>query len=206
MYLMSRSAQLSSAEGYEWARSMRDLVTETMGHEVSLWTHTLSPAFGTVSWTSWWEDLSTMESSFAKLVGDPKYAAAAAAGAGLFEGSVNDSLVQSITDVPVASATSRYVGSIQAVAAQGNYVRAFGAGVEIAEKAQAITGAPTMFVQRLTGPYGAIGWFTAFESLGHFESANNKLGADASFAQYLDTTKGCFIEGSGQSVLWARVD
>jgi hypothetical protein len=173
MYLMSRNARLTGAKGFEWARSMRDLVTETTGHEFQLWARTLSPGFGTVSWTSWWEDLSAMESSFAKLVGDEKYAAAAAEGAGMIEGVVNDSLIQTITDVPAGAATSRYVGSIQAVAAQGNYVRAFGAGVEIAEKVAAISGAPTMFVQRLTGPYGAIGWFSAFESLGHFESANN---------------------------------
>ncbi|MFI5034906.1 MAG: hypothetical protein ACHQFZ_01720 [Acidimicrobiales bacterium] len=203
---MSRGAQLSGAKGFEWARSMRDRVTDTLGHEVQLWARALSPGFGTVSWTSWWEDLTSMENAFAKLAVDAKYAEAAAAGREHITGSVDDTLTQSITGVPPASGTARYVGSIQAVVAQGNGVRAFGAGVEIAEKAAAISGAPTMFVQRLTGPYGAVGWFSAFENLGHFESASAKLAADPGFATFLDSLKGCFVEGSGQSLLWMKID
>ncbi len=185
---------------------MRDVVKESTGHEFQLYARTLSPEWGTVSWTSWWEDLATLESTFTKLVADKTYNEAAASGREFVVGGLDDSLVQSITDLPEAPGAARYVGSIQAVAAQGNYVRAFGAGVQIAEKAGAITGAPTMFVQRLTGPYGAVGWFSAFDDLAHFESANTKLGADPEFAQFLDTTQGCFVEGSGHSVLWMKID
>jgi hypothetical protein len=206
MFLMSRSARLSGTQGFEWARSMRSLVTETIGHDVQLWARTLSPEFGSVSWTSWWEDLATMEAAFAKLIGDAKYAEATAAGAGFVVGGVDDSLAQSVTDLPAEAGEARYAGSVTATLAVGNAVRGVMSGIEIATRVTQVAGAPSMFVQSLTGPYGGVAWFTAFESLSHYQAAQAKLAAAPDFASYVDSTKGCYIEGSGQSVLWARVD
>jgi hypothetical protein len=205
MYLLSRSAQLTGAKGMDWARSMRDTVAGSLG-QCQLYTRALSPAFGTVAWTTWWEDLGSMEAAFAQLAGDAKYASGASEGAAHIVGTVDDALIQAITEVPRDAEPSRYVGAIHASLAQGNYVRGFGAGVEIAQRVGAVTGVPTLFGRALTGPYGGVAWFSAFESLAHFESAEDALAADGGFAEYLDSTQGCFVEGSGQSVLWMRVD
>ena len=53
------------------------------------------------------------------------------------------------SDAPI-----QYVGGAVAVAAAGNIERAMAAGVEIAQKSEAITGLPTMFGRSVTGPYG----------------------------------------------------
>jgi hypothetical protein len=45
-------------------------VREVTGTEVGLWTNAYSPGFGTLTWTSWWADLSSMEAAFAKLQAD----------------------------------------------------------------------------------------------------------------------------------------
>lgn len=205
MYLMTRSVQITDAEGMAWARSMRDIVAESVG-QCQLYTRTLSPAFGTVVWTTWWEDLASMEGAFAKLAGDAAYASHAPRGAAHVTGPIDDQLVQAITEVAQGGEPSRYVGAIHATLAQGNYVRGFGAGVEIAQRAGAVTGVPTLFGRVLTGAYGGVVWYSAFESLAQFEAANDALAADGGFAEYLDSTQGCFEEGSGRDVLWMRVD
>jgi hypothetical protein len=206
MYLMSRSAQLTGDQGLAWARSMRDLVTETAGHEVQLWARTLSPGFGTVSWTSWWEDLPSMETAFAKLVVDAKYMEKAFAGREFVTGEIDDSLAETVTELSSEAGNARYVGSVSATLAVGNGVRGVMAGIEIASRINAIAGTPSVFCQRHTGPYGGVTWFTAFESLAQYQEASAKLAADPDFITYVDSTKGCFVEGSGEQLLWVKID
>ncbi len=206
MYLMSRNARLTGGKGLEWARSMRDLVTETAGHEFQLWARTLSPGFGTVSWTSWWEDLSSLESAFATLVGDAKYIEKAMAGREFVVDGIDDSLAQTVSELSGEPGNARYVGAISATLSVGDAMRGVMAGIEITSRVSSITGTPSVFVQRHTGPYGGVAWFTAFDSLAHFEESNAKLAADPDFFSFIDSTKGCFVEGSGESVLWVKID
>jgi hypothetical protein len=206
MYLFSRSTTLSSQAALDWARAIRDRASAGLGNETQLWTSAYSPDFGLVTWTSWWKDLAELESAVGRLGGDAQYLEMAAKGREFITGSIDDSLAQAITDVAIGVDSHRYVGTVQATVAAGNAVRAFGAGVEIATRFQTITGSPSMFARRLTGPYGGVAWFSAFDSLAAFEAAENKLNADAGFVTYLDSTEGCFSEGSGQTHLWVKID
>jgi hypothetical protein len=147
-----------------------------------------------------------MEAAFAKLVGDAKYNETAMAGSELVTGGLDDSLSQTVTEVSGEAGNARYVGSVAAALAVGNTVRGVMAGIEITSRVTAIAGTPSVFVQRLTGPYGGVAWLSAFESLAQYESAQAKLAADPDFANYVDATKGCFVEGSGESVLRVKID
>ncbi len=201
MYLMSRRTRINSSAGIEWATTILGRVKEVTGNDVGLWANVYSAGFGTITWTSWWADLGSMEAAFAKLQADTTYIALGAAGASLIDGGVDDSLFQTLSADPSEdSSTVEYVASVQAVCAAGNIARAMTAGIEIAEKATAIGGARTIFGRALSGPYGQIGWLTGFESLAAFGDAQDKLAADEGWLSYLDSTEGCFVEDPSVTV------
>lgn len=194
MYLMTRRTRLSSAEGLEWAVSILGRAKEVTGNEIQLWGTVYSAGFGTVSWTSWWADLGSMETAFAALEADEAYRAAAAEGRAFTNGVLDDGLLETVAGEPDPESQASYVGAVEAVCAAGNIVRAMTAGVEIAQKAEAITGIPTMFLRGLTGPYGAIGWLTPYVDLNEMGVAQDKLAADPSWLTLIDSTQGCFVE------------
>ena len=99
----------------------------------------------------------------------------------------------------------QYAGGAVAVAAAGNIERAMAAGIEIAEKSEAITGLPTMFGRSVTGPYGAVGWLTGYESAAAMERADAAL-SGSMLVSLLDSTEGCFADTNAtQSTIYRRL-
>ncbi|HML01010.1 MAG TPA: hypothetical protein VK428_12535 [Acidimicrobiales bacterium] len=166
------------------------------GNDVRLWAHAFSPGFGTVSWTSWWADLVSLESGLDKLQGDAKFMALAEEGRSFIDGPIDDGLLQIVSGEidPSAANEVQYVAGAQAVCAAGNIGRAMTVGIELAQKGEAITGVRTLFVRALTGTYGTVGWLTGYRDLAEFETAQDKLAVDPSFIAAVDDTKGVFVE------------
>jgi hypothetical protein len=59
-------------------------------------------------------------------------------------------------------------------------------GVEIAQRAEKITGIPTVFGAGVTGPYGAVAWISAYESIQAVEAAQQALASDADWVSFID--------------------
>ena len=206
LYLFSRQAHISSATGAEWAAEIAVKAGEASGNAVQLWAPTLSPGFGTANWTSWWPDLATLQAGFAKLQDDESYNALAAQGREHIDGGVDDALFQPIHGAPDPDSGANFVLSASAVCGGGSLARSMTAGIEIAQKADAITGLSTMFVRAMTGPNNSVGWLTGYEDLAAMEAANDKMAADADWLTFLDTTNGCFVEDSAvsQTTIWQK--
>jgi hypothetical protein len=100
--------------------------------------------------------------------------------------------VQVIHGVP-SDAPVQYVGGVVAVTAPGSIGRAVTAGIEIAQKAEAITGVPVLFGRAVTGPYLQMHWFTAYESVAAMEQADTAQTTDPRWIELLDSTKDLFI-------------
>jgi hypothetical protein len=210
MYLFSRRTRLTGGgtiAGMAWASSITEKVKEITGHEVQLWSTVYSQGFGTISWTAWFDDLASLEALGDKLNADPSMAELADAGNEFTDGTLDDGLLQPIYGDPVAGSSAQYVGGAVAVAAAGNIERAMALGVEIAQKSEAITGLPTLFVRSVTGPYGGVGWLTGYENITAMEKAEDALAADASWLKLIDSTKGCFIEDAAttQATIYRRL-
>lgn len=209
MYLFSRRTRLSGGNGtagVEWAGKIAAKVKELTGTEIQLWSTVYSPAFGTISWTGWFESLEALEKVGDTLQGDPSMQKLSDAGTKYTEGGLDDGLIQPVYGTP-SDAPIQYVGGAVAVAAAGNIERAMAAGIEIAQKAEAITGLPTLFGRSVTGPYGGIGWLTGYESAAAMERADTALSGDPSWLKLLDSTKGCFAEDTSvtQSTIYRRI-
>jgi hypothetical protein len=210
MYLFSRRGRLAGGNGtagIEWASSIGAKVKDITGHEVQLWANVFSPGWGTVSWTAWFENLASLEAVGDKIQVDSSYLALADQGSQFTEGGLDDAVYQPIVGEPDPSREVQYVGGTVGVVAAGNAERALAAGVEIAQKAESITGLPTMFVRALTGPYGSVGFLTGYENIAAFESASDALAGDPSWVKLIDSTKGCFVEDAAitQTTLYRRI-
>ena len=196
MFLFTRRARLvggKGTQGVEWAAGVCGKVKEITGHEVQLWAHVHSPGFGTISWTSWFDDLASLESVGDALGADASYLELTNAAPSFTEGGLDDGLLQPIHGAPDPKRPVQYVVGVQAVMAAGNLQRAVAAGVEIAEQSESTTGVPTMFLRSLSGPYGAVGWLTGFESIAAVEAATEANDADPAWLKLIDSTAGCFV-------------
>lgn len=200
MYLFSRRTRLTGGNGMagvEWATAIGAKAAEIAGVDVQLWMNVYSPGFGTISWTAWFENLTALEAMGDQLSADASYNEMANAGAALTEGGMDDGVMQVIHGTPDPARTINYVQGSQALVAAGSFERAIGVGIELVERGEAITGIPTMFVRALTGPYGAVGWLSGYESLAEMEKAMDAQAADPDWLKLIDGTKGCFVEAVG---------
>lgn len=207
MYLFTRRTRLSTADGLAWAASICPKVAEVTGTEVQLWGSMFGPAYGTVSWTAWVPDLTTLEGIGDKLQADPGYNELVAQGAGHTDGSMDDALMQPLYGAPDPAVATTYVVGVQAVVAGGQSVRAMTAGVELAQAVESITGRSTIFARGITGPYGGVGWLTGFENAGQIDAFNEALAADPSWAAKVDSTDGAYVEDASitTSLIWRRL-
>jgi hypothetical protein len=209
MYLFTRRTRLTPGHGtagVDWAGQIVTKVKELTGADLQLWGTVYSPGSGTISWTGWFEDLTALEVVGDTLQADPAMEKLANAGSKYTDGGLDDGLIQPIHGTPT-DAPIRYVGGAVAVAATGSLERAMAAGVEIAQKSEAITGRPTLFGRSVTGPYGGVGWLTGYETAAALEKAERALADDPSWLQLLDSTKGCWADDPGvtQSTIYRRL-
>jgi hypothetical protein len=209
MFLFTRTTRLrgDGQAGVAWALSITEKVKQVTGHDVQLWSTVYSPGFGTISWTAWFEDLAALEVVGDKLDADPGMAALGNQGNDLTDGTLDDGLLEPIYGDPAAGGDAQYVGGAVAVCATGNIERALGLGVKIAQRAEAVTGLPTMFVRSMTGPYGGVGWLTGYPTITELEKAEAAIATDDGFVKLIDSTKGCFVEGAAttRATLYRRL-
>ena len=194
MYLYSRRARLTSPAGAEWAARICEAGTEVGGREINLWASVYGPGYGTITWTTWHADMTALEAWGDTMNGDEGFQAIVAEGGEFVEGGADDGLLQVISGAPDPEADNQYVSGVTAVCAGGNIERAMTAGVEIAETATKITGATTMFVRSMTGPYGGVGWLTGNRTIAEVEAGQDALAADPSWLKLVDSTGGAFVE------------
>jgi len=209
MYLFTRRTRLapgSGTAGVEWAASICPKVKSITGQDVELWAHMYSPGAGTITWTTWFSDLSALEQVSDQLQADSSFQKLADQGSKHTVGGLDDGLLEPIFGEPT-NTQPQYVGGAVAVAAAGGLARAMGAGVEIAQKAESVTGLPSLFVRSLTGPFGSVGWLTGYDSAATMEKAQAALGADPSWLALIDSTQGCWVEdpSTTQATIYRRV-
>lgn len=209
MYLYTRQARINSFDGVAWATETAAAVQAATGAESQVWGAVYSAGFGTIAWTSWYEDLVALEAATNAMMGDAAYMAKSAEGSNwIVPGSpVDDSLLELVSGEPDPEANPLYVSAVRASCTGGNMVRGIGLGVEIAQRADAATGATTLFMRNVTGPYGGVAWFTGSEDAAAMQAQQAALAADAGFLELVDTTAGVYVEDvdPAQSVLWRRL-
>ena len=189
MFLFSRRTQLVTAktrDAVAWAVEMTDRVNRTIELPMSLYQQVYSSNVGTVSWSTFAPDLAALEAANDKLMADEGYLNALEASAGLTNGIAHDTLGEVIYGTPDPERGVEYASVVRSVCGPGGLTRGIAVGIEIAQRAEQITGTPTLFVIDTTGAYGGVGWVTGHHDARALQAANEALNADASWLQFLD--------------------
>ncbi|MFP5255528.1 MAG: hypothetical protein ACLGI8_06715 [Acidimicrobiia bacterium] len=208
-YLFTRSVQLARGnllDSMAWSVKITEKVNAIADTPVLLWSSTMSPDVGRLTWSTAVEDLATLSSMEEKLMADPGYLELVQEGGSYTDGTATDGLVRLVHADRDGVATARYSTVVRAVTAPGAAVDAAVLGVEIAQRAKAITGRPTSFGMSQTGVYGEVGWIALYDSIDQVQAASEALAGDAPFAQLLDEKASrAYLPGASTQLINRRV-
>jgi hypothetical protein len=183
-----------------WATSITEKVNNITGLPVRLFALTFSPEVGTLSWSTFVPDLSTLEAANDKLLVDDDYVSMVDAGAKFALGGADDTLLQVVYGEPDPSRQIDYVTVVQTVCASGNLTKGIELGVEIAQQAEKTLGTPVLFGTGVTGSYGAVGWFSGYANVQEMERAQQALAADAKFGAFVDkSVRGVYVDDPSET-------
>ena len=192
MYMFYRSVRLGPGSAHEelaWCAAMTEKVNQISESTFNLWTPFMSPGGNTFFWTTFVEDLATLEATNDKLMTDSGYLMLLEQGARYSAGDViNDGLAQVIhAEGFDPSKQPAYVAEVQAVIASGAAARGLELGVEITQRAHALAGCPVTFSLASTGVYGAFAWHSAYDSLTELQTGENAVLMNPEFIELIDS-------------------
>jgi hypothetical protein len=208
MYLFTRAGRFQPGlirETTEFIRAVTERVRQETGLEVHVWTSTMSPDLGTTMWATFVDDLGRLEEADDKLMVSDGFLDLVEKGNRLLAGPLTDRLAQVVHGEPPSGPPPNYLSVAQATAANGQVQAALDGGVEIAEAATRITGAPTVFVVDATGPFGGCRWGTRFADIGELQRAESALMADESWLELIDRVGTAYAQDAHQSI-YRRID
>jgi hypothetical protein len=207
MYLFTRRARIASQVGFEWAVAIRDRANEVVDNEVQLWAVQYSTGFGNLVWSSWWEGLSSMDASFAKLGADARYLSLTSEASELVAGGFDDSLAILAHGTVDAITSANCVASVSSVCAPGHLIGGTIGGIELAVETARITGVTMQFLTSVTGAYGGVAWLTGFDSIGGFDAFETKLSTELGYGTFIDERTLNYVENPSvtQSTLYRRI-
>ena len=204
MYLFTRAGRFapgSIREAVGFVTEVTEKVRQETGLDVHTWTSTMSPDLGTTVWATFVEHLEDLEQANDKLATSDSYLDLVEGGARFFAGPLSDGLAQVVSGERDPSAPlPNYITTARATAANGQLSAAIANGVEIAETATRITGAPTMFLVDATGPYGGCRWTTGLADIGELERSEAALMADESWVALIDRVGSSYTQDARQAI------
>jgi hypothetical protein len=206
MYLYStsvRSGVTSPAKVMEWAVNMTQKINQISAVPCSLWASAMSPAMGTLAFTSVVSDLAIIEDTETKLAADPGYMALVDEATALLSTDAADQMLMQMVhgDPDAAKIDAHYASTVRATLAQGSMATGIELGVDVAKKVKKITGRPTSFAVGVTGDYGAVMWVSMAETIQQLQAANEAINSDADFTKVLDNKAGkAYLPGATQTI------
>jgi hypothetical protein len=207
MYLYStalRPRAANPAKVMDWAIRMTEKINQIGEIPSSLWTATMSPAMGTLAWTSVVPDLAIIEDTETKFAADAAYMSLIDEATTLLTGSepADQQLMQLVhADADAAHMDVQYASTVRAMLAPGEARRGIELGVELAQQVKQITGRPTSFAVSVTGDYGGVMWVSLAETIQQVQAATEALDANEGFAETVDKKAAkVYLPGATQTI------
>jgi hypothetical protein len=210
MFLFIRRVRIAGGhtkDAMEWAQAQTDKADTISGLRVRLFAQVYSPEVGLISWSAFVPDLAALENGGDKLNADAFLTATYSGGPLIVDGAY-DNLSQAVFGQSDPKREVDFVASVRAVCATGRFARGNQLGVELAQRAEKITGTPTLFLADVTRSYGGVGWISGHKDVQAMQKAEEARLADTSLAQLLDKhTPGVYADApsSATQLVYRRV-
>lgn len=209
MYLFTRTGRIRPGnlrDSMAWAVGVTEKVNQITSLDIGLWTTAMSPGNGSLVWSTFVEDLQSLEDANAKLMVDDIFVSELDRGAQFGEGGVDDEVAQLVAGEVDPNRNPKYVVAVRSELLPGGFGKGVEAGIEIANRATAIGSLPTSFLVSSTGKYGGVAWITAAETLAELQASETKVNTDAGFLAYVDkVAPTCFVPGITTQTIYMRL-
>lgn len=204
-YLFTRRARLANNSGQlresqNWAAQVTEKVNQVQPLKTRLFTSVFSPNNGMLAWVATADNLKQLEDTDAKLVVDDSYAQLVNQGAQFLDAGygIQDQVSQIVHGMIDPESPAMYAQVTEAQIAVGHLVAGTDVGVEIAERVEGITKAPTAFCADITGQYAGVRWISQFTNIGDLQRASEATANDPEFAKFIDkAAPGVFLDAIG---------
>ena len=196
MYVFARTLQVHGGDlqgALTWATTIAERAHQTSGTPVSLWSRVYSQGVGTLAFTTFAPDYTSLEAFSDKLMVDEGYLEMVSQGSKhIIQGTVNDMVSQIMhpAEVPTTPITADYAGVIQTTCANGCLAEGLALGVEIAQKVNELTGLQCSFRVDTGSTFGAVSWVTLYPTAADIDRANEIQFTDAAFLEMIDQKAG----------------
>jgi hypothetical protein len=208
MYLYStsvRSGMANPVKVMDWALRLTQKINQISEVPSALWTSVMSPAMGSLAWTSVVSDLAVIEDTETKLAADPGYMTLVDEATDLLSSATEpaDQMLMQLVygDRDAASIDAHYAMTVRATMAPGSMQKGIEFGVDLAQKVKQITGRPTSFAVNVTGDYGAVMWVSLAESIQQVQAANEALNTNEEFSKAVDKDAAkAYLPGAIQTI------
>ena len=208
MYLYSREVTLTSPLAALTAKSIADHLSAVRGREVALYAAVYSPGWGRVAFTSWWEDLASLDAAVTEASQDQKYMEMSMELSPSVT-AVNDMIFNAVftTQEATEMEMSNVVWSVTGAAVSARVVEATMSGIEICQAWKQSTGIDATFGRGVTGQYGGIGWLSGYESMSEFDEAMKASSANEGWIKAVVDSQENFVQdfGAGVSTLYRKI-
>ena len=188
-YLFTRSIRVSGnlVDSMGWSARITEKVNQIAEIPIGLWQPIMSPQINTLNWVSVVEDLAALTATDEKLMADSTYLDLVAEGAKFNAGSgVDDQLSQYVHLDRDGAETAQFASIVRAVLVPGAFVEGVTLGVDIAQRARAISGRPVSFIQSTTGTYGEVAWIGLYDTIEQVQASDEAITSNAEFVELLD--------------------
>ncbi len=210
MYFFTRNARVRSGQmepALGWAVDMTGRVNQITDLGVQLWTSILSPQTGTLAWSAFVGELTTLTTANDKLGADPGFLSESARSADLMvDGSLDDVVMHLVHTAGEPVAEPRFATVVTTAIQAGALARAGEVGVEVAERAAALSGVATSFLVAATGLYGGCAWISGTETFAELERGDRRVTFDPDLIAYLDEhSAGVYRPEVSNQTMWQRI-
>lgn len=218
MYLFTRRVRVRSGsvpDAMAWATGIAEKAQQITGLDIGVYTETWGPEVGSTAFTTLVPDLAALEAAGDKLAVDNAYLDLVTQGQQFAPDGASDRLLrivhpspEELLAAPEAPPPS-YASVVTTSARAGSFKRAVELGVEIAQRATAVSGQPTLFLVDTTGIYGGVNWMSGYADVQALEAAETAIQMDESFAAFIDSeTKGVYADDPGalRQLVYRRIN
>jgi hypothetical protein len=150
-------------------------------------------------------DLVTLDQAMVKMAEDDGFQSMLESGDENFVGAAEDLLYEVVAGEADPDQRPMWAGVVQGRCNSGRIAEGMALGVEIAQRASAITGVSTMFLAARTGTYAGVGFITGYADIAEVEAAEAKLGADADWVALIDTKAGAAYAPEATQSMFRRL-
>lgn len=208
MYLYTRTASAAPnkmLEATAFAAEIAAKVNSITSLGVRAWSVVFGAPLTTIVWTAAVEHPSDMASTGDKLLADASYLDSVAGAAGLFDGPLEDSMIEMISILGNHEGDPSYASSVSARCATGRIGDAMAWGVDIADHVHSVTGRDGIFGRSLYGPWAEVRWITMADTAEAVDAAEAAMTADPGYLTRIDQAGNLFLPESGIGHLSRRI-